>query len=487
MSRFLIAVVWSCLAALVTAQGPLGEDLQRAESGFTPLTNTTPSEVDELTAKAGEYLRAGHQQEAIALLDKAAGVAFKSGAKGRTFELSLTAAEIQRNAGQLEKAAKRFCEAALANPNDPRAAIAHQTGIQAYAATLQRATPEQLDQYDQMLAEHTRQWPEAKTAETIRWQRIELLARREQWEELLEEVRGIAKGDPRFKRSRELVVAAHAGLVAHTPSPERFAAARKELEPLFLYNPTPWPESWTPLQRDAAYTLARAAAGQGAEDLEYARTLLRVSLRNRPAPSEAWQRRAAALLVVVLLNAGEAQEAEKWLAVAHRGPNQERQQLFAATQRRLNNFAGGTSPPAEADRLELSIATLASNQAPRTRQDAAALAEVGRDEEALQLYQQLATERPNDRDVQIAYARLLSQGETTDEQQRAELLWRTIESRSERSGKVWWEARLARLRLLVDLGKKEEASKLLAMTRLLAADRSDEVSTALKKLAQAIE
>lgn len=461
---------------IVTAapgQGVLNADLNRAADRYAPATTAPPSEAERHAAEAAEHLRVGRLAEAVAALDRAAGAANKAGATGRAFELSLTAAEAQRSAGPLVDAARRYQHASLTTPKDRRAPAAHHLACQTLAATLEGADEERLDEYEHLLAQHLASWPNTPSAEAVRWEQVELLAKRRRWRALLQRVREVAENDPRRDRAERLLVAAHAGLLQGDTSSEAFAAAREDLQPLFVYAPTPWPEAWSPTQREAAYTLARAAMGQGVEGAEYGRKVLNEALTNRPRPPAAWRHRAGALLTVSWLAVGGTNEATEAFAHAHQGPPAERRRLLAAAYRRIVDPAAAVSIVREADRLAESLDALAE-ATPRatlqqaTVQQATALADAGRDAEARELYQRLAAERPNDREVQTEYARLLQRSSAPTDLEEAARRWRRIESRSERGSDDWFEARLGRLESLTASGQIEDARKLLKLTRLLA-------------------
>ncbi|WP_146445339.1 hypothetical protein [Botrimarina colliarenosi] len=452
------------MACSAAAQSPLDADLDRAAAGFERAATEAPDEVETLAAAAGAHYQDGHVDEAVAALDRAAALAFRAGATGRSFELSLTAAEALRSQGRLADAAERFQQAALRNPRDPRAAAAHATAIEALGATLDPARPDQLAAYAKLLEQHLATWSDAPTAQAARWGRVELLARRRQWEPLLDALAQIDAGDPHYERSRELLVAAHAGCLAEEPSKERLMTAWNDLQPLIFVNPTKWPDAWTPLQREAALTLARGALESDADGLENARRLLRQALAARPLPDPAWERRAAVTLVVSSLAAGDSGEAAKAIESAYPGPADERRQLLETTHRRLLARAGSLLD--EADRLERSVVALEGGEGDGVGA-AAALADAGRDADARRLYERLAAERPDDRGVQVAYARLLAQSKDAAERAAALARWRAIESRSNAGSDDWFEARLARVRLMTELGQHGDARKLLAITRLL--------------------
>jgi thioredoxin-like negative regulator of GroEL len=142
---------------------------------------------------------------------------------------------------------------------------------------------------------------------------------------------------------------------------------------------------------------------------------------------------------------------------------------------------------AEANRLLRSLGAL-EGEIRQDAQTAVALAAAGRNDEALQLYKQLASERPDDRGVQIAYAKLLGASSQAEDREAALGRWRLIEARSEAGSDVWFEARLERLRLLIATGKKADAKKLLALTRLLASGYGgDEQRAEFEKIARQLE
>lgn len=459
-----------CVATSAVAQGPLDDDLDRAAARYGSAASAPPDEADALAAQAGELFRSGRIDDAVASLDRAAAVAYGLGATGRSFELSLTAAEALRAAGRAGEAAVRFRDAALRNVRDPRAAAAHDAAIQTLRATLDGAAEETLDLYAELLRQHPATWPHAPTAVGVSRAWLELLARRGRWEELLAAARREAKGRPDDALLAGLIVAAHGGLLDGDPSPERFAEAKSELEPMFLYAPTPWPTAWSPLQRDAALTLARGACDQSPEGAQYAERVLRASLTGQPHPEAAWRRRAATLLAVLAARAGGGEQAMTWLTATHEGAREERQRLLDSALRGL--LARGRNAEL-ADRLAATLDALDGNAASELA-TANALEEAGRDDEARALYERRAAERPDDRGAQTDLARVLTQSGSAPDRERALALWRGIERRSPRGTPEWFEARLARLGLMRSLGHDDAAMKLLALTRLLAPDLGGE-------------
>lgn len=464
-----IALLLSLSMALsVMAQGSLGGDLDRASSRYAPAASEAGDAVGGLVAEAAEHFRNGRIDAAVTALDKAAGQAYATGATGKAFELGLTVAEARRSQGQMLAAARRYRDEALSNPRDPRAATAHFAACEAMAA-ITEPTPAQLDEYDELLKQHAASWPDVATAEVARWRRVELLAKRRQWDGMLARVRTVAPTDKHYERARALLVIAHSALLQSETSRERFEIARSDLEPIVLGSPPRWPEAWSPVQRDVAFTLARGAIDQGDDGVTYARKLLRVAIDRPPLPDLDWQKRAATLLVIAALAQADGEKADMWLSSVYRARPEQRRRLIAATRARLAQRA--MPPSQQADQLLRTLSELTQPSTPDdapTVQRAEALLQAGRDAEALRLYAELAEQQPDNRAVQVAYATLLDRSPESSDRDLALVRWRAIESRTEPSTDAWFDARLARLRLLVDRGDREAATKLLALTRLLA-------------------
>ncbi|MGL4513926.1 MAG: hypothetical protein ACRCT8_12620 [Lacipirellulaceae bacterium] len=442
---------------------------------------------NEEAARAAELYRAGDLARAVEAFDSAAGIAFREGAKGRALDLALAAAETQRTRGELLDASERFRRAALVSPNDPRAAEAHHTACALAAEALRKgpAADAQLAAYDVLLTEHAAGWPDAPTAADAAWRRVELLAPRGRWDELLARVRPIAQRDPRRPRADALRVQA-CDAIARAAREQGDAAIERvardvsdALLPMIVGKSNTWPRSWSDTQRAAAAALADAHLARGAAGAEYAAPLLRVALQGAPPPEAAWRDRAAAQLAVALAATRKHDEAAECFATLGVTDTQAREKLAAALGKRLS-AAPPRLWPDEAPRLARALRAAASGARPgtpvsaaETRDQAAALTSLGRADEALALLRARVERDPRDAQAAIDYARLLSDSPEAKDVQAALAVWTNIEARSARGDEPWREARLARLRLLRRLDRDEQFRRLLAVTRLLAQPEGD--------------
>lgn len=482
MSRFLwyaLLLVGSFLDGFdKNAKGQqLGTDLQRANNRFDQSSVNADADVNRFAAEAASLFRAGELAKAIEQYDRAAAAAFRSGATGRAFEFSLVAAELERNQGNWLSAADRFERAALANSNDPRAATTHYTACQSLTKMLKSDASSSLMRLDRMLKDHATMWPNASTASKASWQRIELLAIQKRWNDLLAVVKTIPANDPNFGRAQELLVDAHQnGFANHlsadqqaSETSERLSALTTDLEEIVLGKSRRWPNRWTELQCKAAETLARAHLTRGQVGAEYAEQLLGIAIRGNQPIKLALRNPMIALYTVAAIVSEKYKEADAQLAELM--PNtKERRSLLQATRDRLV----ATEPinwPTEADRLLKTIRDLQGSAVDSTDGELAqvdALVAAGRRNEALRLLDDLIAANPKDSQFSTSRAKLLSEGMQTKELELALRSWHEIEARSARSSKAWFEARLERLRLLLALDRKEEASKLFKLTRILA-------------------
>jgi hypothetical protein len=101
---------------------------------------------------------------------------------------------------------------------------------------------------------------------------------------------------------------------------------------------------------------------------------------------------------------------------------------------------------------------------------AAALGATGERAAALVQYSALIEQSPDDGGLQERYAALLSESKDAAELRNALARWHGVEQRSRRGGPRWRRARQARVDLYTRLGEKEEAEKLIRLTRLLYPD-----------------
>ncbi|TWT90931.1 hypothetical protein Mal64_13300 [Pseudobythopirellula maris] len=457
------------------------------------LLDMTAGDAESLSVAAAYLYRMGRSAEAVERYDRAASAAYNAGGRGRAFELAIAAAAITAQRGEHAHAAERFRRAALSNSDHPRAAEAHRA---AWLAAMQglRAKPGDKPVAERCLAlleEHTGAWPESPSAADAARLRLGLLAGLSRWDQLLAALGRLPADEAATPATIELTARAYEGKVAGAAAAESIALiaeATATLQPVITGKANSWPPSWSDSQRRCALALGRIHLARGAAGAEYAAQLLGVAVAGSPKPSAAWLAEALPVLAQAQVTLGQIGEARTTLSRISGREGFAAPRLVESLVARLAMADGGVADRSEQRRevaeLLLSVvdplledeslqeAATDENQSLR-RGRAVALGALGREGEAVAQLETLAAERPDDGATQRALAAQLARSASAASRERALGLWRKIEARSRRGGAGWVEARVARLRLLVALGRTEEAAKLLRLTRLLAGNSLD--------------
>ena len=450
----------------------LQEDLKRARQTDSHDSN---AEIDELVAEIAKLQQSGDLHKAIDQCDRAAALAYKSGAVGRAFELSLVGAELAKQRGDLIDAADRFERAAIRNSNDPRAAEAHRQAALLLAKEFNQTKDSQVgDHLDKIFTEHPKKWPRSKYVSETARQRLDLLADRGEWESLSEVVRQVTKQEAFYERSRELLLKAHEqrfldALDAGVPIEKRsqlLVEMSADLEPIILGQQRAWPTQWTNRQYEAARILAAGHLTRGETGAKYATTMLGVALRGTPPPSKTNRKQMIVLSVIGWLILNNEERAVYKLTQTLDNAKQARS-LVETTKQNLNK-AALFEYPNQAKQLLTTIETLEGKQVITNQQKIAALLASGQRSEAIAVQRQLADQHADSSQYQMALARLLANSKDSEEQTEALSIWQRVESRLSSGTDSWHEARLARIRLMIQLGKLDQAKKLLNLSRLLA-------------------
>ncbi|MEN1679344.1 MAG: hypothetical protein AAGJ46_07095 [Planctomycetota bacterium] len=432
-----------------------------------------------LIANAEYLYRAGRRAQAIDAYDRAAAAAFRTGARGRSFELQLAAAAISQAGKQWSEAARRFRRAALANVTHPSAAGAHRAAVVSGSQALRADgagsdTAKAWSDHFDLLEEHLRTWPDAESAEEVRWWRLQAHAARERWQEVLEGSRVFDAVDARRAESIALRGRAWSGLLkASLPeSPARrqmLDKAVSDFQAEVLDEDSGWPGRWSPAQRRAALAAAELKLQFAADRAAaaYAERMLQAATAGKPAAEESWRRDAAPLHAAAHVRLGDLAKAEAVL-----GDRLPTTKLGAKLllDELLKRVIAGQADAQPAGRVTLRVLNGVegdSNAAWRLAYRSAALDATGQAGEALAAARRFAEESPNSAEASVRLATLLADQPGEASKREALNLWRTIESRSPGGSSRWFAARLARLRLMSALGQRAEAIKLLQLTKVL--------------------
>lgn len=489
------------VAAIGRQHGPYWA--RRAESlvGRALATSQPTGNADALLLAAKNLYLNGRPDEALAAYDQAAAHFATSQRPNEAFAAAMTAAAIVRQENRWADAAERYRRLSLDEPRHPRAAEAHRLAILSMADLLRERDGEERQpiaaSYEALLDEHLKRWPDGPVADQVRWWLGRLLASRHDWKAARGVLQQIPPSSEHFQNAVYLVVECYEAELKRSDGPENDATDRqaellatvtKYLEPVVARMHNQPPGEWTELECWAAVTLAdlqlRYATGRPTDAVRLlgpvVRALFAGSESQAEGPDPAWQQQALSLYIVTLAHIGKHEDAGnllQWQAANFPA-------ALPGTLDRLGEQLTADGSVAERETAELVLEGLQlvdpqqitvdePTRRRLVRRRASALAVAGRRDEALREYADLAERLPDDGNIQESYAVLLAQSESPAELREALTRWHEVEQRSRSGSPRWRRARRARIELLVRLGRRDEAEKLLRLTRLLYPDWND--------------
>ena len=143
-----------------------------------------------LLRSARSLFRQGNIAEALATYDGVARKAQQAGQTDIAFEAGLEAASIEFQSQNHEQAQARFQAISTQFPRHPMAANAHLTAVVA-AAQIARQRPDTLNSYKQLIQEHLQHWPQGDSANKVRYWLGQLYQHDTQWASAIREFSAI--------------------------------------------------------------------------------------------------------------------------------------------------------------------------------------------------------------------------------------------------------------------------------------------------------
>lgn len=460
--------------------------MRRAEALLGRHIAASPQSQDAemLSRAAANFFRSDKPDEALATYDKAAQIARESGSDQQAFDLAFTAASIEQRRGRYDAAARRYREAALALPEYARAAQAHLLSAYNVAQLARAGQAGALDRYVKLLEEHLQTWPAADTAAQARIWLAGIFRSRGAWSAAIEQYRGIPVDSPSYELALDSLISCYRDYLNTLRSDERqrrevASQAASYYSDLLLDERGRMPERLTPLQQKLLLAWAATRMVYQREGYDELEQLLQIALESAAeSASPAWQAKARTLIVLAL--AGQPRQLDKAQAAAGQLEGAGGEDLIALVLALdvLRANSDGARERALAD-LQLSIAEqfkkLLETPDKKVRRrlslaGAAALVEAERFVRARQRYAELAEEYPDDGEVQLRYAQLLSRPEVAIDilsRQAALAQWRVIERRSAKASPMWFDAKYHQAEAHHRLGNSEQALRVIKLTSAL--------------------
>lgn len=425
--------------------------------------------------------RSGQPEEAIAAYDRAAALALKQDNADRAFELGYIAATIEHQRGRHDEAMRRYRQLALAMPAQQKAAEAHRLAIY-HAGQLARQPGATLDAYLAMLQEHLQHWPNAASANDVRWRLGQLLEQKRDWASAVAAYRAIAPDEPQYLRVVEAVARCYQAWLeerqaAGQATEEVAGEAAAWFEGLMVGPQTAGPQRWSPVARAAALAAARLRLYYTSAGFARAERVLSAALAEAADAPEEWKSSAMVLLVFALAGQGRHAEAAAVLKQVPAGSPEPLLGMLAA----LGNVASAAPAAMRAELAKLQLGAIdlirprrdalsAAGQQTLDRLRAQALAQSGRTDEALEAYAELAKAMPSDAEIQEAYGLLLLTRPDRPSLETALAKWRELEKKSKPESPRWYRAKYHVAELHYRLGNPQQAEKIITLLQVLHPD-----------------
>jgi len=459
---------------------------RRAEGLLVTMIGSSPQAADPavLARLADAYYSQGRADEALATYDRAREVADQRGDANFVFDLAFKAAAVEHTRDAHVPARERFRALALAQPRHTRAAEAHALAIFHAAQELKRAAKDAdaaqaaQERYVALIEEHLAQWPKSPTAADAAWRLGRLHEHARAWEPAIAAYRHIAPGQQQYGDALEAIGRCYsleieertargkASAAVATNAAEYFAAAAQG-------NATLQATAFAAQRRVAALWAARFWIGHLRTNYEHATELLTAASAGGGVPLE-WRNEAVPLLIVALAAQGRHDEAQRLVGEAASASTGETMAMLDGLARIANSATDETAAAIATIEIDAARHVRARSEsldaASARRLDlllAAALAQVGRHEEAETLYRALAKANPDQGDIQEEFARWLSSRGDEKTMREALTRWGEIEQRSRPGTDRWYRAKYGQAEAMYRLGDTAHALRLIKVTQTL--------------------
>lgn len=455
---------------------------RRAEQQLTgSATSGGTQNIDLLRRTAEGYVRKKEWKEAIRTYDLAVAAARESLDSTGEYEMRLAAAAVAIQAGDQAEGVKRLREAALAFPSADDASLRHLTAAYYQSMIARKSNPPDLEPYIALLKENLQRWPSGEPGNQAAMWLGQIEFSRGNYRDATEAYLRVPPTSNHFALAVDGV--RQSSLKWFQDAVTRDQLVQQDVQKVIDYfeqivlRGQSANEEWTPTMRASAEAAAQLWLNYGRNGYDNARAILEVAQRSNPEASDGWHSRLESLQVIALAGLGKLNEAKARL---QKSQDDNPMSLFEVLQA-LGQMSGSASPQVRSQIADLEL-TLIGMLRPnlgqldeQTReviaiQEAQALANSGKLETGIQAYQQIAQQKPNDADIQMGLARMLSRGKTAALQEKALMAWREVSRKSKSESPTWYEAKLEIARCHLKLGNPEEAKQIVRYLQTLYPD-----------------
>ena len=461
------------------AHGPIWK--RRAEMLMASVARAQPGGEDlamQIRVAENEY-RSQRYDEALAAYDRARAAAEKQQNAAKAFELGFTAATIAHQLNRHEQARDRYRQLALAQPREAKAAEAHLLAI-GHAAELAKAPAAGgLDQYLALLQEHVQQWKSGPTVDEAyrRLGRIREFQR--DWPAALAAYQAVSPGDREYLAAVEAAARCTEAWLkkrqaAGEPTEPVAAEAARWFEAAVTDRQGKLPARFGPVERTAALAAARLWMNYTNNGYGQAQQLLSAALDAAGDAPPQWRSSTELLLVCALAGGGRRQEAAQRLDRAAEG---QPEQLLVLVDG-LARIAATARPEIRKEIATLQLQTVdlllprrgqLTNEARKglDRLRAQALADAGRNEEALAAFKSLADGDPRDINAQEGYAKQLAAKGDKQSLEASLRKWADLQKTWPQGSEAWLRVQYEIASVQYRLGERKQATQRLKSLEIL--------------------
>ncbi len=423
---------------------------------------STGGNLDVLVRVAESSYRSGQLDEAIAAYDSAGATAAEQGDADRAFELGYIAATIEHRRNRHQSAMQRYHRIATARPDHAKAAEAHLLALHHAGQIAKQQPDETLDDYELLLEEHLRKWPDAPTAQRVLHQLGGLRRHRGNFAGAIEAYRAISPDDPKYANVVEAAAACWEASLkqrkAAGDSPEAMAGdaddAARWLESLIVGPQQQLPETWNETHRTAALAAGRLRLYHTPDGFARAENVLRAALQGADDAPAPWKASANALLVFALAGQGEHARAAEVLAALSSDSPGELIELLTGLQR----MATEAKPEIRVELAQLQQRAVELLQSHASRLDPSQRSRL----ERLKAETETAAEE--------ALARSLLASDNRRSLEKAQHKWRQLQKKFPAGSARWFEAKYSIALAHYRLGNPQQAAKIIRLVQLLHPD-----------------
>lgn len=444
------------------------------------------TELDRLVRQAQREYAEGRREAAAQTYAAAAATAQARGLADLACELSYTQASLLLELEQFEQAAQELQQVAERWTDSTRAAAAHLLAAYALGRRYERERRQtHREAYVAALQEHLVRYPNSPSAGDAHYMLGRLEEQRLQSSKALPHYLAVPVDHPRgaeasvaVARCCQVVITRlkQQGLVWQGVLEEARQALTDRLKGL-----PDDPTSWTTTQAEAVLGFARLLLLHDPPDYraadEQLQTLQRVLAAHARDDQPQWKAVAQQVLPLRLLTLAGTGRSESARGLLGQLPADDPQRLWAVVKG-LDQLAAGEPAGNIVELTELCVAAVARLEPLRNELAASeryefdlarlrAYLATGRWDAALEVSRELFALWQKDVTRLQILAPLLERASTAPLLQLARQTWRRIEVLTPAGSEEWLAARAAVIELCVRLGEKQEATKLLQVTRLL--------------------